>query len=176
MNVLSMRIPHWKLLLAVLGPLLVTGLSRPPAVDFTRGLTESAISVSAPARSAALAKSEKKLPFAISDVVLFLRQNFRISPEDSDRDYALFRYVDRQSDGTNEEILRIAVRTYSNHIWVAFTFREFSRDALCRRVHRSSALYADGKRPTLRTALRGASARVGEGGALPCSRRVVERR
>jgi hypothetical protein len=126
MNVLSMRIPHWKLLLAVLGPLLVTGLSRPPAVDLTRGLAEPAIRVSVPAPPAALTKSEKKLPFAVSDVVLFLRQNFRISPEESDRDYALFRYVDRQSDGTNEEILRIAVRTYSNHIWVAFTFREFS--------------------------------------------------
>jgi hypothetical protein len=125
MNISSMWIPHWKLLLAVIGLLLLTGLSRPPAVDFTRGLAEPAIRANVPAGPAALAKSEKKLPFAISDVVLFLRQNLRISPEDSDRDYALFRSVDRKPDGTNEEILRIAVRTYANHIWVGFTFREF---------------------------------------------------
>src|SRR4029079_806265 len=126
MNSSPMRFHPWKLLLAMVGLLLFAGFSRPTAVDITHSSALPASTLKAPSSSAPLVKSQKELPFSIDDIVLFLRQNFGISPEESDRDYAFFRYADRQPNGNNMEIMRIAVRTYAEHIWVAFTFREFN--------------------------------------------------
>jgi len=126
MNSSPMRFHPWKLLLAIVGLLLFAGFSRPTGVDITQSSSLPASTLKAPSPSVPLVKSQKELPFSIDEIVLFLRQNFGISPEESGRDYALFRYSDRQANGSNMEIMRIAVRTYAEHIWVAFTFREFN--------------------------------------------------